>query len=64
MAANGVGLKYDCPGDIDKSELESQMEQFHRESLKVAAKRAVVDRAYKEKLTKATDAINKACIPG
>ena len=35
LAANGVDLKYKSPDEIDTDELETQLETFHRESLKV-----------------------------
>jgi DNA-directed RNA polymerase I subunit RPA1 len=63
MAANGVGLKFADPEDIDLSELSSRLELFHRESRKVPKRRMDIDRAYKEKLAPATNDINAACLP-
>ena len=56
-------MKYKSPDEIDTEELETQLETFHRESLKIPRKRAEVDRAYKEKLAPATNDVNSACIP-
>jgi DNA-directed RNA polymerase I subunit RPA1 len=63
MAANGVGLKFDSPENIDPTDLGTRLEQFHRESRTVPKRRVDIDRAYKEKLAPATNDINAACLP-
>ena len=49
--------------EVDGDELKEKMEQFHRESRKIPKRRMDIDRAYKEKLSQATDVINKTCLP-
>ena len=61
-AADGVGLLKD--GEIPETdELDNALESAHRESRKVPKKRTDIDRAYKERLSKATNNINSACMP-
>ena len=58
-AANGVGIK----GEFTKELLAEKLEDAHRASATVPRRRAEVDRGFKAVLTKATDAINKCCLP-
>merc|ERR1712156_1311745 len=62
-AADGVGLfdaKKELPAEED---LDVALETAHRESRKVPKRRADIDRKYKERLSKATNEVNKACMP-
>ena len=61
-AADGVGLlkNQEIP---EESELDVALENAHRESKKVPKRRADIDRAYKERLTKATNNVNSTCMP-
>jgi len=58
-AASGVGLT----GEFSKEELSRQLEDAHRASANTPRRRAEVDRGFKSVLNKATDAINKCCLP-
>ena len=61
-AADGVGLYKD--GNIPEEEdLNKALESAHRESKKVPKRRMDIDRAYKERLSAATNKINSACMP-
>ena len=61
-AADGVGLFKN--GEIpDAEDLDKALESAHRESRKVPKRRMDIDRAYKERLSKATNQINSACMP-
>merc|ERR1719266_464842 len=61
-AADGVGLFKD--GQIpDEEDLDKALESAHRESKKVPKRRADIDRAYKERLSKANNKINSVCMP-
>ena len=49
--------------EINSDELRANLERYHRESRKIPKRRADIDRAYKEKLSSANNAINKTCLP-
>ena len=59
-AASGVGI---TDQDFTKEELTSKLEDAHRASAENPRRRAEVDRGFKSVLNKATDAINKVCLP-
>jgi DNA-directed RNA polymerase I subunit RPA1 len=58
-AASGVGLV----GEHSKEQLSRELEDAHRASATVPRRRMEVDRGFKAVLNKATDAINKVCLP-
>ena len=60
-AANCFGIP--DPKDTTVEELNEKLADAHREGVKVPRRRAEVDRAFKEKLNPATNAMNTACIP-
>ena len=59
-AANGVGI---TGKDFTKEELTRQLEDAHRASAETPRRRVEVDRGFKTVLNKATDSINKVCLP-
>lgn len=62
-AADGVGLLKDNQEIPEEEELNGALESAHRESRKVPKRRMDIDRAYKERLSSATNKINSACMP-
>ncbi len=62
MAAAGVGVRTEEAVEPEK-EVATKLEQFHRESRTVPKRRVEVDRAYKDRLSPATNDISGACIP-
>ena len=62
-AANAVGLDAKLPESYTKQTLEHKLEEAHRAGIKNPSRRAEVDRHYKDVLSKATNQINKACLP-
>ena len=58
-AAAGTDMK----GEFTKEELRLKLEDAHRASAAVPRRRMEVDRGFKTVLTKATDSINKCCLP-
>ena len=62
-AANAVGLNHMESDSYTKETLTIKLEEAHREGVKVPRRRAEVDKHYKDKLSKATNQINKACLP-
>lgn len=59
-AADGVGL---TDFEFSKKELTDALEVAHRESRTIPKRRIDIDRAYKERLSAATNKINSACMP-
>ena len=62
-AANAVGLDPNKPESYTEEDLSRKLEEAHREGIKNPRRRAEVDRHYKDVLSKATNQINKACLP-
>ena len=62
-AANAVGLDPNKPESFTQEDLAQKLEEAHREGIKNPRRRAEVDRHYKDVLSKATNQINKACLP-
>ena len=62
-AADGVGLFKEGEELPDEEELDVALENAHRESRKVPKRRMDIDRAYKERLSKANNKINSVCMP-
>ena len=58
-AASGVGIV----GEFTQEILRAKLEDAHRASATVPRRRVEVDRGFKTVLNKATDAINKCCLP-
>ncbi len=62
-ASDGVGLYKPAEALPEPEDLDQALEHAHRESKKVPKLRMDIDRAYKERLSKATNQINSACMP-
>ena len=62
-AANAAGFDPRKPASYTIEDLERKLEDAHREGVKVPRRRAEVDRHYKDQLSKATNQINRACLP-
>ena len=62
-AANAAGFDPNKPDSYTIEDLERKLEDAHREGVKVPRRRAEVDRHYKDQLSKATNQINRACLP-
>ena len=62
-AANAVGLDPKKPESYTEEAVSHGLEDAHREGVKFPRRRAEVDRHYTDVLSKATNEINKACLP-